>query len=163
MSGTNSTPFLPQEELIFSALEVRPKTYLDSRNSKHKCVLLRVFLRDSPSSVVTLGVLTVVVKWRCLIEVLHRGVQRIRCYLQCIHAFRNPRSALRLRRLTKSGWPERVLVVTALLLRIVVTFRGRPRALVVHSRLFVTGTVQGIGAVLLRCVDFVAGAVLCGP
>ena len=34
-----------------------------------------------PNSVVTLGVLTVMVKHRRLIEVLHRGVRLIRCYL----------------------------------------------------------------------------------
>ena len=58
--------------------------------------------------------LTVSVKGRCLIEVLHRGVWLIRCYIQCIHASRNPRSALRLRRLAKSGALARVLVATAL-------------------------------------------------
>ena len=35
----------------------------------------------SPNSVVTPGVLTVSVKGRCLVEVLHRGVQLICCYL----------------------------------------------------------------------------------
>ena len=62
----------------------------------------------SPNSVDTLGVLTVSVKGRCLIEVLRIRVRLIRCYLQYIHASRNPRSAFRLRRLAKSAWPRRV-------------------------------------------------------
>ena len=40
----------------------------------------------SPNNVVTLEVLTVRVKHRCQIEVLHQRVRLIRCYLQDIHA-----------------------------------------------------------------------------
>ena len=60
---------------------------------------------------------------RCLIEVLHRGVRLIRCYLQYIHASQNPRSAFRLRRLAESGCPRRVLVATALSLWCCAHFR----------------------------------------
>ena len=77
----------------------------------------------SPNSVVTLGVLTVVVKRRCLIDVLRRRVWLIRCYLQCTHSSRNPPSAFRLRRLAKSGWLERALVATVLSLWRSVHFR----------------------------------------
>ena len=107
-----------------------------------------VFNRFSPNNVHTLGVLTVGVKGRCPIEVLHRGVRLIRCYLQCIHASRNLRSALRLRTLTKSGGLRWVLDATALSLWRRANFRtgwslsvaqGKPRVLGVQSRLFVTG------------------------
>ena len=66
----------------------------------------------SPNS----GVLTVGVKHRCLIEVSHGRGRLVRCYLQYIHASRNPRSAFRLRRVARSAWPRRVLLATALLL-----------------------------------------------
>ena len=55
------------------------------------------------NNAVTLGVLTVVVKGRSLVEVLRRGVWLVRCYAQYIHASRNPQRAFRLRRLAKSG------------------------------------------------------------
>ena len=61
----------------------------------------------------TVGVLTVMVKHRCLIEVLRGRVRLVRCYLQYIHASQNPRSAFRLRRLAKSAWRARVLSLCA--------------------------------------------------
>ena len=57
------------------------------------------------------GVLTVEVKDRCLIEVSRIPARLIRCYLQYIHASRNPRSAFRLCRLVEPGYARRVLVV----------------------------------------------------
>ena len=109
----------------------------------------QTFSRFSPSSVDTLRALTVNVKHRCLVEVLHRGVRLTRCYLQCTHASRNRRSAFRLRRLAKSAWARRVLLATALSLWCRAHFRtgghlswqaqGKPRAMAVQSRLFVTG------------------------
>ena len=50
----------------------------------------------------------------CLIEVLRGRIRLFRCYLQYIHASRNPRSAFRLRKVAESGCLRRVLLATAL-------------------------------------------------
>ena len=123
----------------------------------------------SSNSVVTLGVLTVVVKGRCLIEVSRGRVGLIRCYLQYMHASRNPQSAFRLqaRKIWLAGAGASrdcaLVVVLRAFSDMVVTFRGRRKGNLVlwwfQSRLFVTGA-RGIGAALLRSADFVAGAAL---
>ena len=64
-----------------------------------------------------------------------RGRDRlIRCYLQHIHDSRNPRSAFRLRRLTESGCPWRVLLTTVLSLWCRVHFRTRRSLFVAGAR-----------------------------
>ena len=84
-----------------------------------------------------LGVLTVVEKQLCLDRWGARAWRLIRCYLQYIHAFQNPQSAFRLRRLAKSAW-----------------------ALWRRAHFCKGSLVQGIGAVLLRNAVFMAGAAL---
>ena len=69
-----------------------------------------------PPQCVHAGVLTVRGKDGCLIGGAHRRLWPIRCYLQYTHSPRNPRSALRLRRLAESGGLAGVLFKTALLL-----------------------------------------------
>ena len=75
-----------------------------------------------------------------------RRVRLIRCYLQHIHDSQHRPCALRLCRLAKSGWPQWVLLATTLSLWCRVhggdfsrQAQGKPRALVLQSRLFVTG------------------------
>ena len=85
----------------------------------------------SSNSVVTLGVLTVVVKGRCLIEVSRGRVGLIRCYLQYMHASRNPQSAFRLqaRKIWLAGAGASrdcaLVVVLRAFSDMVVTFRDR--------------------------------------
>ena len=92
----------------------------------------------SPNSVVTLGVLTVVVKGRCLIQVSRGPGWLVRRYVLYIHSPRIPRSASRLCSLAESGGARRVLVTTLVVVPCtfsdtVVSFRGRRRGNLAHS------------------------------
>ena len=82
-----------------------------SNNHHHRCCCFGNWIPIFPQTVGSLGVLTVMVKGRCLIEVSRGRVRLIRCYLQCIS--RNPRSTFRLRMLAEYG-AGRVLVAAAL-------------------------------------------------
>ena len=68
----------------------------------------------SPNSVVTLEVLTVIVKAGCPIGGSHIRGRLIRCHLRYIHSPRNLQSASRLRRLAELGGLARVYFSTAL-------------------------------------------------
>ena len=127
-STVQANAAMPQDEAFHTTAFVTPLCHCRQSFaiSTHKMLCtVCALLKNPPNCVVALEVLTVGVKRRCLIEVLHRRVRLIHCYLQYIHASRNPRSEFRLRRLAKSDGPRWVLVAPCAFSDPVVTFRGR--------------------------------------
>ena len=105
-------------------------------------------LGHSPNSVVTKN-LTVRVKAGCPIGGAHIRVRQIRCYLRYIHSPRDLRSAFRLRSFWCTHFWISLYVADA-----------KGNLIFWWSKVDFCWQVQEIGAALLRCADFAAGAVL---